>query len=317
MSQCITYEDLKKQTISLLEWHGMNTTDPCFEKNYFSFKRNHINYDVDISVIRNEKVIKIKADTPVSLERVYLYLCDIRRFEYLVDGAFYRMSKCAGDGSDVTESIASIELGYFDSKKHKHKIPLELSDKEYKHYFLKWLKLQSTLGIINQVALFANCVSGLTADLGISMLSECFEALGKKLEKENKITVFSEEPTTRTIKCKHCQLEFDLSIRGKKTFMCYMMAFVETYGKIIFETEFKRRKTLLRKIVKTRNMVFHVNSGQKQTLSGKQCGLYAIKLEWMLRYILWLELGFPKDRIDSVLEKEIKNFEAKFPQLLY
>lgn len=317
MSQRITYEDLKKQTNSLLEWHGMNNTELCFEKNCFSFKRNHINYDVDISVVGDEKVIKIQVDRPVPLERMYLYLCDIRRFEYLVDGAFYRMTKCKGDGSDITESIASFELGYFKSENHKHKIPLELSDKEYKHYFLKWLKLQSTLGIINQVALFASCVSGLTADLRIAMLSECFEALGKKLEKEHKITVYPEIPTARKVKCKNCQVEFDLSIPGKKTFMCYIIAFVETYGEIIFKTEYKRRRTLLRKIVKTRNMVFHVNAGQKQTLRGRHCGLYAIKLEWMLRYILLLELGFPKDRVDSALEKEIINFEAEFPQLIY
>lgn len=69
----------------------------------------------------------------------------------MVDGAFYCMKKCETDGIDVTNSITDVELPYFFSEKYKHKIPLELTDKEYKRYFLKWLKLQSSLGIINQV----------------------------------------------------------------------------------------------------------------------------------------------------------------------
>jgi len=316
MSKNVTFEELKLQENSMLEWHGINNTELCFEKSSFSFKRKHINYNVDISVVGNEKIIKVQADTPVPFERLYLYLCDVRRFEYLLDGAFYRMTKCEGDGVDVTESIAQVELGYFTSDKHKHKISLELTDKEYKHYFLKWLKLQSTLGIINQVALFANCINGLTADLRISMLSECFEALGKKFEKAHKITVRPEDGTTRKVRCENCHQQFDLTIKGKKTFMCYMMALIENYGGVIFATEYRRRYSLLQKIVKTRNKVFHVNAKQKKTLSGAQCGLYAIKLEWMLRYIIWLELGFPKVRLDTVIKKEIQNFEAQFPQLI-
>lgn len=317
MSKKLTYEELKMQENSLLEWHGINSTELCFEKSSFSFKRNHINYNVDILVVGNEKIIKVQADIPVPFEILYLYLCDVRRFEYLLDGAFYRMTKCEGDGEDVTDPIALVELGYFTNDKYKHKISLELSDKEYKYYFLKWLKLQSTLGIINQVALFANCINGLTADLRISLLSECFEALGKKFEKAHKIIVLPEEATTRKVSCKKCKREFDVVIKGKKTFMCYMMALIEEYGRVIFATEYRRRKSLLQKIVKTRNKVFHVNEKQKKTLSGAQCGLYAIKLEWMLRYIIWLELGVPKDRLDTAVIIEIQNFEAQFPQLIY
>ena len=44
---------------------------------------------------------------------------------------------------------------------------------------------------------------------------------------------------------------------------------------------------------------------------------YAIKLEWMFRYIIWLEMGFPKDKLDVVIKKEIKKFESQFPNLIY
>lgn len=194
---------------------------------------------------------------------------------------------------------------------------MELTDKEYKRYFLKWLKLQSSLGIINQVTLFANCLNGLTADVRISMLAECFEAFGKRLEKEKKIIVKSENNTTRTVQCENCKEKFELPIRGKKSFACYMTALIETYGKTIFSREYRRRKTLIQKIVKTRNKVFHVNAKQKGVLGGAQCGFYAIKLEWMFRYIIWLEMGFPKDKLDVVIEKEIKKFESQFSNLIY
>ena len=62
---------------------------------------------------------------------------------------------------------------------------------------------------------------------------------------------------------------------------------------------------------------FHVNAKQNGVLGGAQCGFYAIKLEWMFRYIIWLEMGFPKDKLDVVIEKEIKKFESQFPNLIY
>ena len=317
MSEIVTYDQLRIQQCSSLEWYGTNSTQICFEKSCFSFKRDHIIYTVEITVKKDLKKINIQADTPTTFEKMYFYLGDVRRYEYLMDGAFYCMKKCEMNSVDITSILINVELSYFSSEKFKRKIPLELTDKEYKHYFLKWLTLQSSLGIINQVALFANCVNGITADIRIAMLAECFEALGKRLEKENKIEVIPEQNTIRKIRCRECQKENELSIRGKKTYAGYMNAIIEKYGRVIFSSEYRRRKTLIQKIVKTRNKVFHVNIKQKKVLNGEQCGFYAIKLEWMFRYIIWLELEFPKDKLDFVVEKEILEFERLYPQLIY
>lgn len=92
-------------------------------------------YNIEISVRKIEKCIVIKSQVPVQFERLYLYLGDVRRYEYLFDGAFYTMSKCLADGNEVTETIKSVELGYFQSARSKHKIPLELNDREYKKFF--------------------------------------------------------------------------------------------------------------------------------------------------------------------------------------
>lgn len=101
-----------------LEWRGINSTQICFEKSCFSFKKDHVTYAIEIAVIGNEKKISISVDTPTTFEKIYHYLGDIRRYEYLVDGAFYCMKKCKTDGIDVTNSITDVELPYFFSEKY-------------------------------------------------------------------------------------------------------------------------------------------------------------------------------------------------------
>ena len=137
MTENTTYDQLKTQRHLSLEWRGINSTQICFEKSCFSFKKDHVTYTIEIAVIGDEKKISISVDTPTTFEKIYHYLGDIRRYEYLVDGAFYCMKKCETDGIDVTNSITDVELPYFFSEKYKHKIPLELTDKEYKRYFFQ------------------------------------------------------------------------------------------------------------------------------------------------------------------------------------
>ena len=91
-----------------LEWRGINSTQICFEKSCFSFKKDHVTYAIEIAVIGNEKKISISVDTPTTFEKIYHYLGDIRRYEYLVDGAFYCMKKCKTYGIDVTNSITDV-----------------------------------------------------------------------------------------------------------------------------------------------------------------------------------------------------------------
>lgn len=313
----ISYEELKKELYSSLEWHGINLHHIQYEQRDFCFQKNYVGYNVQITIKGYKKSIMITATTPVPLKKLYHYLGDIRRYEYLQEGAFYKMTKCLIDNRDATEIIDEVELGYFQSEGAKHKISLNLSDKEYKKYFLKWLKLQSKLGIINQMALFANCVKGIPADMRISMISECYEAIGKRLEKAKQISVKPLASTFRLVNCPKCKKNYKISIPGKKTFISYMLAIIETYGKPIFSNEFRRRKSLVRRIVGTRNKVFHVNEKQKKKLTGKQCGFYTIKLEWLFRYVIWIQMGVPVQRLNEAVEKEIVKFEEKFPQLIY
>lgn len=94
MTENTTYDQLKTQRHLSLEWRGINSTQICFEKSCFSFKKDHVTYTIEIAVIGDEKKISISVDTPTTFEKIYHYLGDIRRYEYLVDGAFYCMKKC-------------------------------------------------------------------------------------------------------------------------------------------------------------------------------------------------------------------------------
>ena len=91
MTENTTYDQLKTQRHLSLEWRGINSTQICFEKSCFSFKKDHVTYTIEIAVIGDEKKISISVDTPTTFEKIYHYLGDIRRYEYLVDGAFYCM----------------------------------------------------------------------------------------------------------------------------------------------------------------------------------------------------------------------------------
>ena len=71
-----------------------------------------------------------------------------------------------------------------------------------------------------------------------------------------------------------------------------------------FSREYRRRKTLIQKIVKQEIKFFMLMLNRTGCLTERQCGFYAIKLEWMFRYIIWLEMGFPKDKLDVVIKKK-------------
>lgn len=149
------------------------------------------------------------------------------------------------------------------------------------------------------------------------MLIECYEALGRKLEKLHILSVAPETNTSRQVTCSNCGGSHSIPIRGKKTLACYVSALVEKYGKPVFLTEFRRRRSLIARMIKTRNKVFHVNPKQKKVLKGGQCGFYAVKLEWMFRYIIWILMGYNQAKLDAVISKEVMKFESDFKNLIY
>lgn len=311
------YSDIKYNKYSKLLWIEENSKYSGFEKSEFQFRRNNTSYHVKITLFHTEKHIEIVSNSLVELEQLYLLIGEIRRYEYLFDGAFYILRKCTVDDEDITNVIGKAEVGYFQNAGYKHKIPLDLNDKEYKKYFLRWIAVEKKLGIISQMVLYANNVRGIPADVRMAMLAECYESLAKNLKRKGLIRIIPEPDTNRLVYCPNCKQEHGINISGKVTLACCLSAILENYGKPVFTTEYRRRKSLVKRIVKTRNKVFHVNNRQKKTLKGSNSGFYVIKLEWMYRYIVWLLMGFDRGRLDEIVSKQILKFEHDFPDLIY
>ena len=302
------YEDIKNVECLEVQWSGRNGNHAEFQEHEMQIQENFIRYNIKIRCFCDEQYIEIKSSRPVKFDLLYFWIVRIRRYIYLFDGAFYVLEKCSMNKEDITDIIRLAEVGYFQSAKYKHKIPLRMDDRTFKRYFLKWKLLDKKLGIINQMELYASNIKGLPADVRISMLIECYEAFANWLEKQGLINVMAKSKNTQNLST-HRK-------RGRNTLKDCLMALLETYGKPLFLKEYRRRRSLVTRFVKTRNKVFHVNKKNK-ALTGAYSGFYAVKLDWLYRYIVWLQLGIDPKELDGVIMEEVTKFEEAFPQLIY
>ncbi|MCD8103955.1 MAG: hypothetical protein LUF35_02875 [Lachnospiraceae bacterium] len=306
------YEEIKGEMHSKLVWCGENSHYALFKGNRIQLTRNRSKYDVIVNHIGTTKRIEITCIGQVELEKLYLLLGEIRQFEYLFEGAFFLMRECLVDDEDITAVIQEVELGYFQSSKYLHEIPVVLTDAEYKKYFLRWVKLARKRAIINQMILYASNVNGITSDVRLAMLAESFNMLAKKMEKENLLSIIPEPDTYSKITCQHCGQLNSKRIKGRKTLSCCLNSVIGQYGMPVFSTEYRRRKSLITHIVKTRNKVFHVDSGKRGYLSGGQCGFYSVKLDWMYRYVCLIQIGIDKTILDNAISKKIRNCSGQY-----
>lgn len=302
---CIDDEnEIMHKKVKKLQWIGHN---PHYygesSTREFTIGKRDMKDHFRIQYMFAKQIIIIESNVDIEFVSFYEWLEDIRRFEYLFYGMFYELECCKiNDDEDITVELKQTELAYFRYTGWMHKIPVLLNDRNYKTYFLRWLKLKKKLGILNQMMLYGNNVRGMTADLRLAITAECFEPFSEVMEDKQLIT-----------------------ISGSKSLANIMESVLTLYGKPVFSTEYKRRKSLARRIVDTRVKIFHVklkkkNAWTKKTLKylkGGACGFYAIKLEWLYRYIILLMLGIDREELDKAIEPQIQKFENEFPQLMY
>lgn len=312
---------------SVIEWIGNNPHYVSMTFSSFTVQKEHIQYFISIKYFATKQIIEIKSDDPVDVEVLRTWLDEIRRFEYLFQGAFHILETCKIDGKDITEEVRKVELGYFQNAEYKHFILLNLSDRQYKKFFLKWMKLEKKIRMINQTMLYSSNVRGLPVDLRLALASECYESLSEFLENQGYIAVKKESNRHVIQKCPYCQQEYKITIRGKRTFSCCLLSILEEYGHPVFSAEYRRKKSLVSRIVKTRNKVFHVKPTLKlgirkkvkkdKRLNKKYCRFYSIKLDWMYRYIILLLLGIDRNELDKAVIPFLEKFEKTFPNLVY
>ena len=311
-----TFTDIKKDKYYKILWTGNHSMSLSFRKHKFTVKRNYIKYSFLVSVCGDEMRIEVEANELVELEILYSWVCQIRRFEYLFDGSFYIMCKCCLDEVDLTQIIGKSENAYFQMERGKHIIKLQFNDRDYKRHFVNWIKLEKNFHLINQMLLYASNTRGITADIRIAMLAECYEPFALELEKRGYITVQKVLPA-KPITCSKCGYQHLNKNRSRKTLGSCLESVIRVYGKPVFSTEYRRKRSLVKHIVKTRNKIFHVKTNSKGALGGGQSGFYAIKLDWMYRYIILCLVTGNRQIMDYELEKNVLAFETTFPQLVY
>lgn len=307
------FKKLKERHASEFVWNGKYDNYIGVEIHNINLKREHVKICIEVSLEFRDKKIAIRCSEPIAFEKLFDYLCSVRKYEYLFDGTFYETEMCTLDGENITEIIKKYEVGYFRCSKSSYRIHLDLPDKNYTKCFRSWLILEKQLSIINQMMLYADNVSGLTADLRLAMISQVYEPLAKFLEKKKIIKIQKESGTKKEIECDQCKNKLHVKIPGKKTFASCLLAVFDYYGKPIFKTEYGRRKRLIKHIVKTRNKVFHVNRKQKESLKGYNSGFYVIKMELLYRYILLLLIGIEQKELDESVSKIVEKMERRFP----
>ena len=312
------YEDIKLNKYSKIKWIGIHNKTITFRQNRFWLKRAHSKIAFSIVVMGQEMHIEIEADTSLKFDEFLLWTCKIRRFEYLFDGAFYNLTQCYIDNDEITEIVSKKENAYFQSEGYKHSIPIVLSNIEYKQYFIRWMKIEKKYMPINQIVLYANNTRGITADVRLALLAECYETFAFELEKMGYIFIKKRSTTSRTIQCNNCNNHITIKSKNiRKTLSDCLEAVIDFYGRPVFSVEYRRRKSLLRHIVATRNKIFHVKLKRNRSLKGDKCAFYAIKMDWMYRYIILCLITGKREKIDSVIKKPISKFEEEFPQLIY
>lgn len=311
------FKQLEEKIASEFVWTGKCDKYIGTALSNIKFKKEGIQIHIEVSLSIFIKRIIVRCNVPTTFEKIFNYFGSVRRYEYLFDGTFYQTESSCIDGVDITEIIKKYEVGYFRYSRTSYRIQLELTDKDYTRGFRQWLVLEKQLGIINQMMLYANNIPDLTADLRLAMMSEVYEPLAKYLEKKKIINIQREPAITRKVECNNCQNTVAIKISGKKTFSSCLLAILDKYGKPIFKTEFRRRKSLIKRIVKTRNKMFHVNKKQKEVLKGYNSGFYVIKMELLYRYILLLLIGIEQGKMDESVSEIINKMEYKFSDGIY
>ncbi len=318
-----TQKEQKKYT--QIVWEGENSHYVYMSRRTIVIQRNCVNFQISIQYIATKQIIEIQSSEPVEMVLLNDLVDELRRFEYLFNGAFHVMESCMVNSVDITNLIRKTELGYFQNAGFKYMIPLFLTDKEYKKFFLQWEKLERSLRAINQTILYGNNVRGLPVDIKLALLIECYEALAKKLEKGGYVKIAKEPDRLCKVVCPYCKQSYMKNIKGNKTLASCLLAVLKTYGKPVFSTEYRRKNSMVRCFVNIRVKVFHVkskkencrNRKKRKFLSGPQCRFYAIKFDWLYRYIIWILLGIDQSKLDQAIEPQIAALEKEYPWLLY
>lgn len=265
-----------------------------------------IRYQAEIITAFNQKEVKITSSAATLFENMLSLFMNLMRFENLFDGCFLKPISCVIDGQEYISILGKKLLAYVTSTEKYVTIPLNLSNGEYRHLYFRWLKYEHTFLVPHALFLSSTYVSGTTVDVRMALLLETFEPLSEHLKKLGKIKIGCHKQVHYCPICKS-----NISKKQIPTLEERLTSVIKYYGKAIFQGESK--KQLIRKAVKTRNLVDHSKIKYKGILSGKQCGFYLHKFSLLYRYIVLDLLNAVNGNVNTALEEEVNRLNQAFP----
>ena len=309
--------ELEKSQCREIKYSGLydiKSLLPYNIKREWSLQRNNINYEIEIITALNQKAITIKAYKQVRFIKMFELLSNILKYECLYDGRFFSLKKLEIEGEDKTADVEPYVLSYYNGKRSYSMLSQPMSDTIYKRGFCAWERYNKRLLNVNQMFYYIGFSEGITADLRLALFSEIFEPLSEFLSKENRIQIINSKPTLeRNEKCPACGNAYKVTKPSSPSFNDEIASVVQVYGLDIFAGD--DIATIIKKTVKTRNKMLHVDAEKKETLNGGQCGFYMRKYVEIYRMVVMQQIKMWNADMENELRIAMQKYNQEFQKL--
>lgn len=283
-------------------------------KRKWSLQRNNTKYDIEIITALNQKAITITASKNVKFIKMFELLSNILKYECLYDGRFFSLEKLEIDGVDKTTVVEPYMLSYYNGERSYSILSQPMNDTIYKRGFCAWERYNKRLINVNQMFYYIGFSKGITSDLRLALFSEIFEPLSEFLSKDNKIQLINSKPILeRNEKCPACGNTYKVTKLSSPSFNDEITSVVQVYGFDIFAGD--DIATIIKKTVKTRNKMLHVDAEKKETLNGSQCGFYMRKYVEIYRMVVMQQIKMWNADMENELKTAMKKYNQEFPKL--
>lgn len=267
--------DFWKHECNSVIYKGHFQTEGVLEyamKREWSVQRNNVKYQIEIVTLVNNKTVQIKADSQVTIKKLFRMICNILSYECLYDGRFFAAESILVDNVEYVSKFNECMLAYYSGSNYYTKFSQPMNDTKYKNGFCAWERFDKEYRLMNQMYHNMGYGKGITSDLRLALLTEVSEPLSKLLESKKLISIEKENPTRiQKITCPNCGGDFEREIKLDATFADKIRAIISNYGnEVIFSGD--DIDTIIKRTVNTRNKLLHVNYKKKEILSGGECG---------------------------------------------
>lgn len=310
-------QELEKSLCQEIKYSGLydiKSLLPYNIKREWSLQRNNINYEIEIITALNQKAITMKSSKPVKFIKMFELLSNILKYECLYDGRFFSLEKLEIDGYDKTAAVEPYMLSYYNGERSYSMLSQPMNDTIYKRGFCAWERYNKRLLNVNQMFYYIGFSEGITADLRLALFSEIFEPLSEFLSKENRIQIINSKPTfEKNEKCPACGNAYKVTKPSSPSFNDQIASVVQVYGFDIFAGD--DITTIIKKTVKTRNKMLHVDAEKKETLNGGQCGFYMRKYVEIYRMVVMQQIKMWNADMENELKIAMQKYNKQFQNL--